>query len=63
LLTIWQEYQIVASSKIKVQVSFSQGIFVCLTNYYYLLVLAIIKIMVWFNLKQTPHEITQLQKL
>jgi len=40
LLTFWQVYQFVTSSKMEVQISFSQGICVCLSNCNYLLILA-----------------------
>ena len=40
VLTLWQVYQFVRSSKMEVQVSFSQGICVCLSNCNYLLILA-----------------------
>jgi len=39
LFTLWQVYQFVKSSKMEVQVLFSQGICVCLSNYNYLLIL------------------------
>jgi len=40
VLTLWQVYQFNASSKMKVQVLFFQGICVCLSNCNYLLILA-----------------------
>jgi len=40
LLTLWQVYKFVTSSKMEVQVSFFQGIFVHLSNCNYLLILA-----------------------
>jgi len=42
LLTLWQVYQFVTISKMEVQVSFSQGICVCLSNCNYLLILAMV---------------------
>jgi len=40
LLTLWQVYQFVTSSKMEVQVSFSQGICIHLSNCNYLLISA-----------------------
>jgi len=51
MLTFWQVYQIVTSSKMVVQVSFSQEICVCKSTCGYLLVLAIMKKHFKFNVK------------
>jgi len=54
-------YQIVVGSKMEVQVLFFQGVCVGLSNYDYLLILAIVKIIVWFNLREKHMELQKLK--